>query len=301
MPLPSETRSDSPHSGSWTHVRPLMGYLRPEGAHRQRDDPRVCLPGEPARASASHLHPGLPDPPDHEPANRPRDCRRVARTHGREPVRGGFSTAARFRGRATACGGALASRGIDYRRRGEPIITGERIGVLSNALQILLPAGEAVLRSGDGCANRVLTRRELRFDRFIALVSGVERRTLELEHSGTPTIRRFAAFIENSARSRMPRPRADRRRGAKRRLPGHEPLRAHRRCPRLSRQSRTILERVEHTLGRAGGGCLSILRRRTLRSELPDRGSGVPGFHDLGERRDLGEHQLEQVRAGDGP
>ncbi len=33
--------------------------------------------------------------------------------------------------------------------------------------------------------NRVLTRRELRFDRFIALVSGVERRALELAQGGS--------------------------------------------------------------------------------------------------------------------
>jgi hypothetical protein len=33
--------------------------------------------------------------------------------------------------------------------------------------------------------NRVLTRRELRFDPFIALVGGVEKRALELQHGGT--------------------------------------------------------------------------------------------------------------------
>jgi TRAP-type uncharacterized transport system substrate-binding protein len=73
---------------------------------------------------------------------------------------------------------------LDYRRRDEPLITGERIGVLSNALQILLPAGGTVLLVWGWLRNRVLLRRELRFDRFIALVSGVERRALELEHSG---------------------------------------------------------------------------------------------------------------------
>jgi hypothetical protein len=42
--------------------------------------------------------------------------------------------------------------------------------------------------------NRVLLRRELGFDRFIALVSGVERRALDLEQQGThdfPAIRRL--------------------------------------------------------------------------------------------------------------
>jgi TRAP-type uncharacterized transport system substrate-binding protein len=73
---------------------------------------------------------------------------------------------------------------LDYRRRDEPLITGERIGVLSNALQILLPAGGTVLLVWGWLRNRVLLRRELRFDRFIALVSGVERRARELEQSG---------------------------------------------------------------------------------------------------------------------
>ena len=52
---------------------------------------------------------------------------------------------------------------------------------LSNALQILLPASGALLLFWGWVRNRVLIRRELRFDRFIALVSGVERRALELE------------------------------------------------------------------------------------------------------------------------
>jgi hypothetical protein len=73
---------------------------------------------------------------------------------------------------------------IEYRRRDEPLITGERIGVLSNALQILLPASGAVLLLWGWLRNRVLIRRDLRFDRFIALVSGVERRAVELEHRG---------------------------------------------------------------------------------------------------------------------
>ena len=65
---------------------------------------------------------------------------------------------------------------LDYRRRDEPLITGEGIGVISNALQILLPAGGTLLLVAGWLRNRVLIRRELRFDRFIALVSGVEKR-----------------------------------------------------------------------------------------------------------------------------
>ncbi len=71
----------------------------------------------------------------------------------------------------------------EFRSRDEPLITGERIGVLSNALQIILPAGGGLLLVWGWLRNRVLTRRERRFDRFIALVSGVERRAIELEQS----------------------------------------------------------------------------------------------------------------------
>jgi hypothetical protein len=56
--------------------------------------------------------------------------------------------------------------------------------VLSNALQIIFPAAGGLLLVWGWLRNRVLTRRERRFDRFIALVSGVERRALELEQSG---------------------------------------------------------------------------------------------------------------------
>ena len=83
---------------------------------------------------------------------------------------------------------------LDYRLRDEPLITGEGIGVLSNALQILLPAGGTVLLFWGWLRNRMRLRRELGFDRFIALISGVERRALELEQSGKedrPAIRRL--------------------------------------------------------------------------------------------------------------
>ena len=75
---------------------------------------------------------------------------------------------------------------LDYRRRDEPLITGEGLGVISNALQVCLPAGGAILLLWGWLRNRVLIHRELRFDRFIALVSGVEKRALELEYQGTP-------------------------------------------------------------------------------------------------------------------
>ncbi len=77
---------------------------------------------------------------------------------------------------------------IDYRRRDDPVITSDLIGVLSNGLQILLPAGGGCLLLWGWLRHRLLTRRELRFDRFIALVSGVERRALELEQRGKPNL-----------------------------------------------------------------------------------------------------------------
>ena len=40
---------------------------------------------------------------------------------------------------------------LDYRRRDEPLITGEGLGVISNALQVLLPAGGAFLLLWGGC------------------------------------------------------------------------------------------------------------------------------------------------------
>ncbi len=74
----------------------------------------------------------------------------------------------------------------EYQQRDDPLITSETIGILSNALQIALPAGGGVLLVWGWLRNRVLTRRERRFDRFIALVSGVERRAIELEQGATP-------------------------------------------------------------------------------------------------------------------
>jgi len=71
----------------------------------------------------------------------------------------------------------------EYRLRDKPLITGEMIGVFSNVLQIVLPAGGGILLVWGWLRNRILTRRERRFDRFIALVSGVERRAIELEKS----------------------------------------------------------------------------------------------------------------------
>jgi TRAP-type uncharacterized transport system substrate-binding protein len=68
---------------------------------------------------------------------------------------------------------------IEFRRRGEPLITGELIGVLSNTLQLLIPVGGGMLLLWGWLRARVLTDRERRIDRFIALVSGVEQRALQ--------------------------------------------------------------------------------------------------------------------------
>ena len=62
--------------------------------------------------------------------------------------------------------------------------------MLSNTLQILVPAGGTVLLIWGWLRNRVLVRRELRFDRFIALVQRVvERRALELEQHADRDLR----------------------------------------------------------------------------------------------------------------
>ena len=75
---------------------------------------------------------------------------------------------------------------LEYRKRGEPVITGELIGVLSNTLQLLLPLGGGILLVWGWFRNRILTRNERRIDRFIALVSGVEQRALAIGQEGVP-------------------------------------------------------------------------------------------------------------------
>ena len=98
---------------------------------------------------------------------------------------------------------------IEYRRRDDPVITSERLSLLSNALQILLPAGGTILLLWGWLRNRVLIRRELRFDRFIALVSGVERRALELsereiqDHHAIRQLHRELCTIKDAALERV--------------------------------------------------------------------------------------------------
>jgi TRAP-type uncharacterized transport system substrate-binding protein len=74
---------------------------------------------------------------------------------------------------------------IEYRGRDQPLITAESISFLSNSLQIFLPLAGGIILLWGWLRNRVLVRRERRFDRFIYLVSGVEKRGLALEASGT--------------------------------------------------------------------------------------------------------------------
>jgi TRAP-type uncharacterized transport system substrate-binding protein len=99
------------------------------------------------------------------------------------------------------------SAAIEYRRRDEPLVTGERIGLLSNVLQILLPAEGMVLLILGWLRNRVLVRQELRFDRFIALVSGVERRALELgakaDREAVQQLHRELSTIKDAALERI--------------------------------------------------------------------------------------------------
>jgi TRAP-type uncharacterized transport system substrate-binding protein len=75
---------------------------------------------------------------------------------------------------------------LEYRRRGDPLITGELIGILSNTLQIVLPFGGGILLVWGWLRARVLTDRERRIDRFIALVSGVEQRALQVGQADVP-------------------------------------------------------------------------------------------------------------------
>ena len=58
--------------------------------------------------------------------------------------------------------------------------------MLSNTLQLLLPLGGGILLLWGWFRNRILARNERRIDRFIALVSGVERRALALGQDGFP-------------------------------------------------------------------------------------------------------------------
>ncbi len=71
-----------------------------------------------------------------------------------------------------------------YRRRAEPLITGELLSILWNAFRLIIPIGGGVILFWNWLRTRVLTDRERWIDRFIALVSGVERRALHLAEGG---------------------------------------------------------------------------------------------------------------------
>lgn len=98
-----------------------------------------------------------------------------------------------------------------YRRRAEPLITGELLGILSNAFQLILPIGGGAILFWGWLRTRVLTDRERRIDRFIALVSGVERRALHLAEGGPPDhaliqeLHRELSTIKDAALERIAR------------------------------------------------------------------------------------------------
>lgn len=83
----------------------------------------------------------------------------------------------------------LHAGAVEYRRRDEPVITGELIGILSDTLQLIIPIGGGILLVWGWLRSRILTNRERRIDRFIALVSGVEQRALQLGTDGPPDLR----------------------------------------------------------------------------------------------------------------
>jgi TRAP-type uncharacterized transport system substrate-binding protein len=80
---------------------------------------------------------------------------------------------------------ALHPGAVDFRDRGEPLITGERVGFLSNALQILIPFGGGLLFLRGWLKNRKSAGRERSFDQFLALVSAVERQGSALARGGS--------------------------------------------------------------------------------------------------------------------
>jgi TRAP-type uncharacterized transport system substrate-binding protein len=79
---------------------------------------------------------------------------------------------------------AMHPGAADLRDRGEPLITGESLGFLSNALQILIPFGGGLLFLLGWFKNRKSARRERSFDQFLALVSAVERHGSSLHRKG---------------------------------------------------------------------------------------------------------------------
>lgn len=98
---------------------------------------------------------------------------------------------------------------LDYRRRDEPLITGELIDILSNTLQLILPVGGGMLLLWGWLRTRVLADRERRIDRFIALVSGVEQRAIQLgaegpaDHGAVRELHRELSTIKDAALERI--------------------------------------------------------------------------------------------------
>ena len=74
---------------------------------------------------------------------------------------------------------------VEFRDRDQPLITGESVGFLSNALQILIPVSGGLLFLRGWLKNRRSAGRERSFDQFLALVSEVERRGSALMRGGT--------------------------------------------------------------------------------------------------------------------
>jgi hypothetical protein len=79
---------------------------------------------------------------------------------------------------------ALHPGAAELRDRDEPLITGERVGYLSDALSILIPFGGGLLFLRGWLKNRKSVRRERSFDQFLALVSAVERHGSALQRGG---------------------------------------------------------------------------------------------------------------------
>jgi hypothetical protein len=80
---------------------------------------------------------------------------------------------------------ALHPGAVEFRDRDEPLITGESLSFLSNALQILIPFGGGLIFLRGWLKNRKLVRRERSFDQFLALVSAVDRHASDLQRGGS--------------------------------------------------------------------------------------------------------------------
>ncbi len=72
-----------------------------------------------------------------------------------------------------------------FRDRDQPLVTGESLGLASNALQILIPFGGGLLFLWGWLKNRKSAGRERSFDQFLALVSTVERHAAAVARGGS--------------------------------------------------------------------------------------------------------------------